>query len=169
MHPLFGTVCCLSLDIEWYERKLLPQGRLFDKYEGPNNVFLHNMLSFELGWLTPGEGLKIIEKSLENGLLIRENNELIPLFEYKKEKIPLGYTFNVKKLDYRKTENLLSKLISCMAKESPAEESKIIDNIEKTANSLCIYHEAAALLIAKKSGINITTLIEEVRKFIKNS
>ena len=37
------------------------------------------LLSFELGWLTPGEGLKVIEKAIEENLMERENGELLSL------------------------------------------------------------------------------------------
>ena len=122
-------------------------------------------LSFELGWLTPGEGMKVIERSLAAGLLKKDGEEIIPNFDYKKEEVPLGFKFDSKMLEEME-KDLLSKILGEILKESKIGEKKIRDEIRKMAEDLNICPEIAALLLAKKTGMDVGKFLEEAKEFV---
>ncbi|RLF48064.1 MAG: hypothetical protein DRN29_00765 [Thermoplasmata archaeon] len=125
-------------------------------------------LSFELGWLTPGEGMKVIEKAMGLNLLKKDGDEIFPSFNYKDEEVPLGFKFDNKKLEELE-KDLLSKIVGKISHESKIGEKKIRDEIRKISEDLDIYPEIAALLLAKKVGIEVDEFIDDAKEFIKNN
>lgn len=128
---------------------------------------IYMILSFELGWMTPKQGKKVIEKSLELGLIKKDGEEIIPNFDYKSVEIPLGFKFDAEKIEEMEMD-LLSKIIARIVKNSKFGEKKIREEIRKISENLDIYPEIAALLLAKKYGIEINDLIMEAKEFVKS-
>ena len=131
-----------------------------------NEKDMYMILSFELGWMTPGEGRKIIEKAIEKGYITYENDEIIPNFDYKEIEIPLGFKYDKEKIDELE-QDLFSKVVSRAVKELKIGEKRVREKIEKMARELDIYPEIAALLFAKKEGFAIEDLLEEAKNFLK--
>ena len=126
---------------------------------------IYMILSFKLGWLTPAKGKMAIKKAIEKNLVRVENGEIIPNFDYKSIEIPFEFRFDEKMLEME--EDLLSKIINMITTEANIGEKKIRDEIENFSKSQDLYKEVAALVIAKKYGIKIDDLIEEVKEFIE--
>ncbi len=117
-------------------------------------------LSFELGWLTPGEGMKVIEKAIKEKLLGKEGEEIFPLFDYKSEEVPLGFKFDSKKLEEME-KDLMARIVAKIMRESGIGEKKVRDEIRKMAEDLSIYPEVAAILLAKKVGIGVEEFMKD--------
>lgn len=123
---------------------------------------IYMSLSFELGWMTPGQGKKVVEKALELNLVRREGEEIIPNFDYREIEIPLGFKFDEEKLEEME-KDLLSKIISKIVRNTKIGEKKIREEIRNISENLEIYPEIAALVVAKRKGIDIREFIEEAK------
>ena len=126
---------------------------------------IYMILSFKLGWLTPAEGKKAIQKALEKGLIKKEGDEIAPDFDYKSIDIPFEFKFDAKMLEME--EDLYAKIVGRIAKERNVGEKKIEEEIKEFSESQDVYREIAALVIAKKYGIEIDDLMEEAWKMVK--
>jgi len=118
------------------------------------------VLSFEMGWLTPGEGLKIVEYALQHHLLEKEGEEIFPTFDYKEVEVPLGFKFDTKKLQELE-KGLVPRVMGKIMKEKNVGERNLRNEIRRMGEEMHIYPEIAALLVAKKKGGGIEEFIEE--------
>jgi len=128
---------------------------------------VYMILSFELGWLTPGDGKKVIEKAEEKGYIEREGDEIMPTFDYREVEIPLGFRFDESKVEEME-QDLVSRVVGKALKEIGIGEKKIRERINKLSKELDIYPEIAALVFAKQNGLLTEDLLEEAKEFIKN-
>lgn len=135
--------------------------------EKMNEKEFYMSLSFELGWLTPGEGMKVIEKAVEKNLLAKENDVIYPTFEYKNVEIPLGFKFDGNKLKEME-KDLFSRIVDKIIMESKLGEKKVRKEIENIERDLNVYPEIAGIFFAKKIGINVEGFIEEAKNLIKS-
>ncbi|MBC7128817.1 MAG: DUF2240 family protein [Thermoplasmatales archaeon] len=124
-----------------------------------------NILSFEMGWMTPKEGKKIIEKGLEKNYIKIEENMIRPNFNYKEVEIPLGFKFDENKIQEYEGD-IFSRVIHKIEKNLNIGSKKIIEEIEDLSRNMEIYPEVAAILYAKKKGIEIDDFMEEIKKII---
>ena len=126
---------------------------------------IYMILSFKLGWLTPAEGKKAIQKALEKNLIKKEGDEIIPNFDYRSIDIPFEFKFDSKMLEME--EDLYSKIVARVVKSKNIGEKKVREEIEELAEKNDIYKEVAALVIAKRYGLDIDDLIDEAWKMVK--
>ena len=126
---------------------------------------IYMILSFKLGWLTPAEGKKAIQKALEKNLIKKEGDEIIPNFDYRSIDIPFEFKFDAKMLEME--EDLYSKIVARVVKSKNIGEKKVREEIEELAEKNDIYKEVAALVIAKRYGVEIDDLIDEAWKRVK--
>lgn len=129
---------------------------------------IYMTLSFELGWMTPKQGRKAIEKALELGLVKKKGEEILPNFDYKAIEIPLGFKLDGEKIEEMEMD-LLSRTVSRIVSNTKLGEKKVRDEIRKLAEELDVYPEIAALLIAYKNNVKIDDLIKEAKEMVKNS
>jgi len=126
---------------------------------------IYMILSFKLGWLTPAEGKKAIQKALEKNLIKKEGEEIIPNFDYKSIDIPFEFKFDSKMLEVE--EDFYSKIVARIVGSKNIGEKKVRKEIEELAEKNDIYKEVAALVIAKRYGLDIDDLIDEAWKMVK--
>ncbi|MCD6222520.1 MAG: DUF2240 family protein [Thermoplasmata archaeon] len=126
---------------------------------------IYMILSFKLGWLTPAEGKKAIQKALEKNLIKKEGDEIIPNFDYRSIDIPFEFKFDAKMLEME--EDLYSKIVARVVKSKNIGEKKVREEIEELAEKNDIYKEVAALVIAKRYGLDIDDLIDEAWKMVR--
>ncbi|MCD6473797.1 MAG: DUF2240 family protein [Thermoplasmata archaeon] len=126
---------------------------------------IYMILSFKLGWLTPAEGKKAIQKALEKNLIKKEGEEIIPNFDYKSIDIPFEFKFDSKMLEVE--EDFYSKIVARIVGSKNIGEKKVRKEIEELAEKNDIYKEVAALVIAKRYGVEIDDLIDEAWKMVK--
>ena len=131
-----------------------------------NEDDFYMMLSFELGWLTPGEGRMVIERAIETGLLQRDSDKLVPLFNHTDVEIPEDYRVSSEQLQCY-MQDFTTKLISVIMEKTGSGQKKIMKEIEKTVDEHHIYKEIAALLVAKNHDVVIDTYFDEAWKIIK--
>ena len=126
---------------------------------------IYMILSFKLGWLTPADGKRAIQKALEKNLIKKEGDEIIPNFDYKNIDIPFEFKFDAKMLEME--EDLYSKIVARIMNNRNVGEKKIREEIEEVAEKNDIYKEVAALVIAKRYGIEIDDLVKEAWETVK--
>ena len=123
------------------------------------------VLSFEMGWLTPGEGMKIIEYALQHHLLEKEGDEIYPTFDYKSVEVPLGFKFDSKKMQELE-RGLIPRVMGKIMKEKKVGERNLRNEVRRLSEEMNIYPEIAVLLLAKKNGVEIEEFIEEAWELI---
>ncbi|MEM2934857.1 MAG: DUF2240 family protein [Candidatus Thermoplasmatota archaeon] len=126
---------------------------------------IFNILSFEMGWMTPKECKKIIEKGLERNYIKIEENMIKPNFDYKEVEIPLGFKFDENKIQEYEGD-IFSRITRRIEKNLNIGSKKILEEIEDLSRNMEIYPEVAAILYGKKKGIEIDDFMEEIRKII---
>ncbi|MEM1514039.1 MAG: DUF2240 family protein [Candidatus Thermoplasmatota archaeon] len=125
---------------------------------------IFNTLSFEMGWMTPKEGKKIIEKGLERNYIKIEENMIKPNFDYKEVEIPLGFKFDENKLREYYGGDVFSRIIRRIEKKLNIGSKKIMEEIDELSRNMEVYPEIAAILYAKRKGIEIDDFMEEIKK-----
>lgn len=129
---------------------------------------IYMTLSFELGWMTPKQGRKAVEKAIELGLIKKEGDEIIPNFDYKEIEIPLGFKFDGEKIEEMEMD-LLTRTISRVVSNTKLGEKKVREEIRKLSDELEVYPEVAALVVALKNNVKIDDLIKEAKEMVKSS
>jgi len=163
MENLFKRICCeedkMSLEkLIAFLFQTTGKDRLTEKE-------IYMILSFKLGWLTPADGKRAIQKALEKNLIKKEGDEIIPNFDYKSIDIPFEFKFDAKMLEME--EDLYSKIVARIMNNRNVGEKKIREEIEEVAEKNDIYKEVAALVIAKRYGIEIDDLVKEAWETVK--
>jgi len=130
-----------------------------------NEKEVYMILSFKLGWLTPAKGRLAIQKAIEKNLIRKEGDELVPNFDYKSIDIPFEFKFDEKMLEME--EDLFSKIIEKISRDANIGEKKIKEEAEELAEKQDIYKEVAALVVAKKYGVDIEEFVKEAWKEIE--
>ncbi|MEM2387841.1 MAG: DUF2240 family protein [Candidatus Thermoplasmatota archaeon] len=125
---------------------------------------IFNTLSFEMGWMTPKEGKKIIEKGLERNYIKIEENMIKPNFDYKEVEIPLGFKFDENKIQEYYGGDVFSRIIRRIEKKLNIGSKKIMEEIDELSRNMEVYPEIAAILYAKRKGIEIDDFMEEIKK-----
>lgn len=122
-----------------------------------------NILSFEMGWVTPKEGKKIIEKGLERNYIKIEDNMIKANFDYREVEIPLGFKFDENKIQEYEGD-IFSRIVRRIEKNLNIGSKKILEEIEELSKEMEVYPEVAAILYAKKKGIEVNDFMEEIKK-----
>ena len=130
-----------------------------------NEKEIYMILSYKLGWLTPAGGRMAIQKALEKGFIKKEGDEIQPNFDYKNIDIPFDFKFDEKMLEME--EDLYQKIVRMIRDEKNIGEKKIKEEIDGLAEKQDIYKEIAALVIAKKYGIDVDELLQEGWKLVR--
>ncbi len=125
---------------------------------------IYMSLSYELRWLTPEKAKIFLHKCVENGLLKMEGEEYNPNFDYKNIQIPLGFTVDENIVE---EEDIFSSILKEMER-GEMERETLFKEIETLQKKMNILPEVAALILAKRHGIDISPFIEKVKKIIEN-
>ncbi|KYK27670.1 hypothetical protein AYK20_08050 [Thermoplasmatales archaeon SG8-52-1] len=134
---------------------------------------LYLTLSMDLNWFTPEDAKSFINNSLKKGLLIKNQEEIQPNFDYDKIIIPIGFTpskqiFN-EKIEIKKEEiegKVLDKIIKRIVEKTNLDKIQIINNVNSTAAEKNITKEVAALLIGKEHNLKFDDFFKEVEQAI---
>jgi hypothetical protein len=127
---------------------------------------VYMMLSFELGWMTPGEALNIIEVACEHGLLIRDSGTLSPQFEVGDVDVPLDFQFSKDSLQTTDEQSLLTQIIEDIVAATKEGEQKIAQEVRQTADRQHILPEVA-LLVARRHDVPVEPYLEACKERIR--
>jgi hypothetical protein len=128
-------------------------------------------LSYELGWMTPAEAIKIIKQSLDFGLLEENQGVYSPTFDYYKVDIPLGFQIDgavvVKTLTPELSGGVVTDIVAALV-DAGWEMNYAQDQIRQTADCHAIIPDVAAVLVARWHNINVMSYIPQAWNAVKN-
>ncbi len=128
-----------------------------------NEKEIYMTLSYELRWLTPEKAKIFLKRCLESGLLKIEGDEYTPNFDYKSIQVPLGFKVDESIVE----EDIFSSIVKEIQKNGMDKEM-IFKEVEALKEKMGVIEEVAALVLARKNGIDISPFIPKVKKIIEN-
>ncbi|MEW6069686.1 MAG: DUF2240 family protein [Candidatus Thermoplasmatota archaeon] len=122
-------------------------------------------LSIDLHWFSPEECKKLLNVCINSNLLVKDNDVIKPNFEIENVSIPLEFKPTKEILEHKK--DIFLELVKELEVATKLDKKAIIAEINKLQNELNIEIEVAALLIAKKYNIDISSYVKEVESAIR--
>ncbi|MFO7832982.1 MAG: DUF2240 family protein [Halohasta sp.] len=116
-------------------------------------------LSLDREWFSPDQAKRLVDVAVGRGLLAEENGDLRPTFDVDDVAVPEGFTPDTDILREQSTfEQLLDGMV---AGGLPKQEAVAATN--DTQRRLGITLEAAAVLVARRNGVDCAGVAETVR------
>lgn len=130
-------------------------------------------LSMDLNWFTPENAKAFVNKAINNKLLIKKGEEILPNFDYEKIIVPVGFTpskqvFEDKVIENpeKKEEKLLEKIVKHLINKTELDSQQIREKIIEISKTNNITVEVAAALLAKKYNVAFEDFNEEIENNI---
>ena len=134
---------------------------------------LYLALSMDLNWFTPEAAKAFVNKAINNKLLTKKDEEILPTFDYEEIIVPVGFTpskqvFEKKviKKPEKKEEKLIEKIVKHLIKETELDSQQIKEKILGISRTNNITKEIAAALLAKEYNASLEKFYEEIEKTI---
>lgn len=116
-------------------------------------------LSLDRDWFTPDQAERVVDLATGRGLLSRDGDDLIAEFDPESVEVPSGFTPEDGLLQERSTfEQVLDDLVS-----AGVEKREAVADINALQAELDLAVEAAALLYARRRGIDVSDLAAGAR------
>lgn len=140
---------------------------------------LAHRVSFDLRWLSPGEARAFVEQVRDRDLVADEDGELVPTFDVDEPDLPVSYepdldlepraeagggTLPVEDGDGGR--DLVSRVAEDLAEETEwtaAEAQRAVARERERLGDL-VTDEAAALLVARRKGLDVGPWLEAARE-----
>jgi len=128
-------------------------------------------LSMDLKWFTPKQAKDFLKKSIDDGLIIKNDEGIKATFDYKKISVPVGFYPSNKifegKTEIRpvKTENILDEMINKIVTSSDLDEKEVIEKIKTIEKEKNINVEVAALLLGKDLDVSLDMYFDLIKIF----
>jgi hypothetical protein len=116
-------------------------------------------LSLDREWFSPDQAKRLVDVAVGRGLLDNDDGDLRPTFDVDEVEIPEGFTPDTDILREQSTfEQLLDQLVAGgLSKQDAVAETN------DTQRRLGITLEAAAVLVARRNGVDCAEIAETVR------
>jgi hypothetical protein len=126
------------------------------------------LLSLELRWFDPNDARKLVELSVDMGLLEEVDDEMILAFEIDSVKIPFGFKPPkdlLTKLE-QENESLFMKMVNHICLNTSMETNQVIAEINAKQEKMHDYllPEAIAVIYASELGLDVEKFIPMVKK-----
>jgi hypothetical protein len=134
---------------------------------------LELLISMELRWFNPVEAKKIIEYSLNNGVLAANDDELKPNFDISGQEIPIGFRPPKDLMNELEQDqgSLFMQLVNQICLSTGMDETKVIADINSKQAQMEGYVtlEVIAILYAKEHEVEIERFTEQVKNKLLGS
>jgi len=133
---------------------------------------LYLNLSMDLKWFSPDNAKKFLNDAIKNGLLVKENQHILPNFDINKIRIPMGFVptkavfFEEKNKEFAKENNVLNQIIEKIIEKTNLKETEIIEKINKVSKEKNVTEEIAALIMGKEYEIEIKDFLKDLENKI---
>ncbi|WP_435175924.1 DUF2240 family protein [Halorussus sp. AFM4] len=120
-------------------------------------------LSLDRDWFSPDQAERLIDVASGQGLLAREDDEVVTEFDPSEIEIPEGFVPDESILQEQSTfERLLDKVVS-----AGTEKQTAVAEINDLQNRLGVTIEAAAVVYARRRGVDVAREAAEAREELK--
>ncbi len=120
-------------------------------------------LSLDRDWFSPDQAKRLVDVAVGRGLLTQEDGELTPTFAVDEITIPEGFTPDT---DILREQSTFEQLLDSMVAGGMTKQ-KAVASANETQRRLGITLEAAAVLVARREGIDIDGPATAVRTELK--
>ncbi len=121
-------------------------------------------MSFDLKWFSHDMSKFIVEKAIEKGLLVEENGKLKPTFDVSAVEVPVNFKPDISSIEH---SSVFDEIVEEIALKEGVSKKEVIAEINAYQEKLeLIDAEVAALVVAKKHGIDVNKYIEDVEKVV---
>jgi len=127
-----------------------------------NEIYM--TLSYELGWLTPAEAKRFIQRGLEQGLLEDTDAGYTPTFDVSTVEVPLGFEVDGSIVETRR-EGVVDVIVGVLTGGGMSEE-QVRSMIRQRAEQENIIIEVAALLVAHEQDIDVQPYLDQGKKAV---
>ena len=134
---------------------------------------LYLALSMDLNWFTPEDAKTFVNKAINNKLLTKKGEDILPNFDYENIIVPVGFTpskqvFEEKviKKPEKKEEKLIDKIVKHLIDKTELDSQQIREKILGTSKTNNITVEVAAALLAKEHNVSLEEFFEDIEKTI---
>ncbi len=119
-------------------------------------------MSFDLNWFTHEESRKVVEVAKKTGLLEEEDGELKPAFDVDNIEITPGFKPDADLLP----KSVVDEIISEISEKTGRKYQEVVSmiNAEQERMRNLVSFEVAALIVAKRHGVDIGKYLEEVER-----
>ena len=117
--------------------------------------------SMDLGWFSPDDAKQLVDVCLELKLLKGVENGFTPTFDHKSLSIPIDFTPGKNILQLESQEPLLLSIVRNIDEKTQLGRNKIMAEVNKKQDALGVEIEVAAILIAKKYGVDVSGFLRE--------
>lgn len=116
-------------------------------------------LSLDRDWFSPDQAKRLVDVAASEGLLERDGEDLVVGFSPTEIHVPEDFTPDEDVLRQRSTfERLLDEIV-----ETGVEKQATVAEINQLQNELGVTLEAAAVVYARRRGIDVSTLASRAR------
>ncbi len=123
--------------------------------------------SLDLRWFVPKEAQKFLDLAKEGELVKLEGEKLKPTFDHKGIDIPKGYKPGPELLKTSaKPKGIMLKIVDLISLEKGMASKDIISEINNTQDRMGLDVEVAALIVAKRHGLDISEYLDTVEEEI---
>ena len=126
-------------------------------------------LSMELHWFKPEEAKDFVNRSLEEKLITKKNEQIRPSFDISKIDIPLDFSpkgklFEEKEKIEGKNNSTLDQVINKIQEKTNKDRKIIFDKIKKKKKKKNISIFVSALLVGKEFEIEIKEFLPDIER-----
>lgn len=123
-------------------------------------------LSFGFGWCSPEVARKFVQNAISIGLMTRKDDALTPAFDVHAHELPPMYSPSADVFSSPPKRDVLDEVLRRLSEKMEREVA--IEEIEGTHGQLkgMVHREVAALLVAKKHGVDVDDLIDECMRMV---
>ena len=123
--------------------------------------------SLDLRWYTPKEAQAFLDIGVESELLALDGNKVKPTFDYKSVNVPRGYAPNTELLQASvKPKGIFLKVVDQISTSKDIPSKDVISLVNQTQDRMGVDVEVAALIVARKYGLDISEYLDSVEEDI---
>jgi len=128
-------------------------------------------LSMDLNWFTPKQAKDFLKKSIDEGLILEDDEKIKANFDLMKISVPVGFYPSKKVFEEKpeikpvKTEDILEEMINKIVNDSGLNEKDVIGKIKAIEKEKNISVEVAALLLGKSLNVSLDMYFGLIGRF----
>jgi hypothetical protein len=116
-------------------------------------------LSLDREWFSPDQAKRLVDVAVGRGLLSNEDGDLTPAFDVDAIEIPEGFTPDT---DILREQSTFEQLLDLMVTNGLSKQAAVAETNE-TQRRLGITLESAAVVVARRNGVDCSGVAETVR------
>ncbi|MFQ6012089.1 MAG: DUF2240 family protein [Thermoplasmata archaeon] len=122
--------------------------------------------SLDLRWFPPKEAQRLLDLSVQKGLLTVAGGGLEPTFDLKGVDIPLRFVPTAEVLENE--GDLFDRILDEIARSASAPRKELAARINAIRGRMGVYVEVAALLAGREAGVDVSDLVPEVEAMLRD-